>query len=78
MIGMKSGFVLRKEKILTWIRTLLDVHFFLAVEGATRDGAFLLLEAELMRVLSDVAYLDISWAKVGDWYPKAEIGPAML
>jgi hypothetical protein len=37
-----------------------------------------LSEAELMRVGSDVAYLDISWAKVGDWYPKAEIGPAML
>jgi hypothetical protein len=31
-----------------------------------------------MRVGSDVAYLDISLAKVRDWYPKAEIGPAML
>jgi hypothetical protein len=28
--------------------------------GATRDGAFLLSEAELMRFGSDVAYLDIS------------------
>jgi hypothetical protein len=29
-------------------------------DGATRDGAFLLLEAELMRAGSSVAYLDIS------------------
>jgi hypothetical protein len=36
------------------------VLFFLAAEGATRDGAFLLLEAELVRVGSNVAYLDIS------------------
>jgi hypothetical protein len=60
MIRMNSGFILRKEKMLTSIRTLLDVLFFLAVEGATRDGAFLLSEAELIRVGSDVAYLDIS------------------
>jgi hypothetical protein len=57
---MKSGFVFRKEKMLTSIRTLLDVLFFLATRGATRDGAFLLSEAELMRVGSDVAYLDIN------------------
>jgi hypothetical protein len=57
---MKNGFMLRKEKMLTSIRTLLDVLFFLATGGATRDGAFLLSEAELMRVGSDVAYLDIS------------------
>jgi hypothetical protein len=57
---MKSGFLLKKEKMLTSIRTLLDVLFFLAAGGATRDGAFLLSEAELMRVGSDVAYLDIS------------------
>jgi hypothetical protein len=42
MIRMKSGFMLRKEKMLTSIRTLLDVLFFLAAGGATRDGAFLL------------------------------------
>jgi hypothetical protein len=60
IIGMKSDFMLRKEKILTSIRILLDVLFFLAAGGATRDGAFLLSEAELMRVGSDVAYLDIS------------------
>jgi hypothetical protein len=60
IIRIKSGFMLRKERMLTLIRTLLDVLFFLAVGGATRDGAFLLSEAELMRVGSDVAYLDIS------------------
>jgi hypothetical protein len=60
IIRMKSGFMLRKEKMLTSIRTLLDVLFFFAAGGATRDGAFLLPEAELVRVGSDVAYLDIS------------------
>jgi hypothetical protein len=60
IIRIKSGFMIRKEKMLTSIRTLLDVLFFLAAGGATRDGAFLLSEAELMRVGSDVAYLDIS------------------
>jgi hypothetical protein len=52
--------MLRKEKMLTSIKTLLDVLFFLVARGATRDGAFLLSKAELMRVGSDVAYLDIS------------------
>jgi hypothetical protein len=46
--------------MLTSIRTLLDVLFFLVAGGATRDGAFLLSEVELIRVGSDVAYLDIS------------------
>jgi hypothetical protein len=59
-IRMKSDFMLRKEKMLTSIRTLLDVLFFLAAGGATRDGAFLLSESELMRVGSDVAHMDIS------------------
>jgi hypothetical protein len=40
--------------------------FLLAAEGATRDGAFLLSEAELVRVGSNMAYLDISWARVRD------------
>jgi hypothetical protein len=52
--------MLRKGKMLTSIRTLLDVLFFLAAGGATRDGAFLLSKAELMRVGFDVANLDIS------------------
>jgi hypothetical protein len=59
-IRIKNGFVLKKEKMLTSIRTLLDVVFFLAAGGATRDGAFLLTEAELIRFGSDVAYLNIS------------------
>jgi hypothetical protein len=39
---------------------LLLVLFFLAAERPIRDGAFLLSEAELVRVGSSVAYLDIS------------------
>jgi hypothetical protein len=57
---MKNNFMLRKEKMLTSTRTLLDVLFFLAAGGATRDESLLLLEAELIRVGSHVAYLDIS------------------
>jgi hypothetical protein len=57
---MKSDFMLRKENMLTSIRTLLGVLLFLAARGATKDGAFLLSEAEKMRVGSDVAYLDMS------------------
>jgi hypothetical protein len=34
--------------------------FFLAAGGATKDGAFLLPEVELIRVWSIVAYLAIS------------------
>jgi hypothetical protein len=58
--------------------SFLLVLFLLAAGGAIKDGAFLLSKAELMRMGSSVAYLDISWAKVGDWNPRAEIGPAML
>jgi hypothetical protein len=60
------------------MRTLLVVLFFLADGGATRDGAFLLSEVELIRFGSNVAYLDISLARVVDLNPKAEIGPAAL
>jgi hypothetical protein len=44
----------------------LVVLFFLAAGGATKDGAFLLSEVELIRVGSIVAYLAISWARVVD------------
>jgi hypothetical protein len=54
------------------------VLFFLTVEGAIRDGAFLLSEAGLMRVGSSVACLDINLAGVGDRHPKGEIGPSIL
>jgi hypothetical protein len=40
--------------------SFLVVLLFLVAEGAIRDGAFLLSEAELVRVGSSVAYLDIS------------------
>jgi hypothetical protein len=60
MIRLKDGFMIRKGRILTRIRILLDVLFFFAAEGATRYGAFLLSEFEVMRVGSGVAYLDIS------------------
>jgi hypothetical protein len=45
---------------ITSRRTLLVVLFFLAAGGATRDGAFLLSEVELIRFGSNVAYLDIN------------------
>jgi hypothetical protein len=50
----------KKERVLTWMSSFLLVLFFLAVEGAIRDEAFLLSEAGLMKVGSSVAYLDIS------------------
>jgi hypothetical protein len=56
----------------------LVVLFFLAAGGATKDGAFLLSEVELIRVGYIVAYLDISSARVVDLNPRAEIGPAVL
>jgi hypothetical protein len=58
--------------------SFLLVLFLLVAGGAIRDGAFLLSEAELMRIGSSVACIDISWAKVGDWYPGAKIGSTML
>jgi hypothetical protein len=70
--------MLRGREMLTSIRALLEVLFFLAAEGATKVGAFLLSEVELIRLGSDVAYLDISWAKVVDLNPTTEIGPTTL
>jgi hypothetical protein len=57
---MKNGLVFRKEEDITSMRTLLVVLFFLAAGGATRDGAFLLSEVELIRFGPNVADLDIS------------------
>jgi hypothetical protein len=45
---------------ITSMRTFLVVLFLLEAGGATKDGAFLLLEVELIRDGSIVAYLDIS------------------
>jgi hypothetical protein len=50
----------RGEGVLTRITSFLLVLFFLTVEEAIRDGAFLLSETGLMRVGSSVAWLDIS------------------
>jgi hypothetical protein len=58
--------------------SFLLVLFFLTAGGAIRDGAFLLSEAELMTIGSSMAYLDISWARVGDRYPRVEIRPSIL
>jgi hypothetical protein len=60
IIRIKNGLMLRERKMLTSIRTLLDVIFFLEAGGATRDGALFLSEVELIRLGYDVAYLDIS------------------
>jgi hypothetical protein len=45
---------------ITSRRAFLVVLFFLVAGGATKDGAFLLSEVELIRVGSIAAYLDIS------------------
>jgi hypothetical protein len=50
----------QEERDINSMRTLLVVLFFLAAGGATRDGAFLLSEVELIRFGSNVAYLDIN------------------
>jgi hypothetical protein len=58
---IKNGFVLKEGKNVNLYKNSFgDVLFFLAAGGATRDGAFLLSEVELIRVGSDVAYLDIN------------------
>jgi hypothetical protein len=44
-IRIKNGFVLKKEKMLTSIRTLLDVLFFLAARGATQGWSFPLIRS---------------------------------
>jgi hypothetical protein len=49
----------QERRDLTSMGIFLVVLFFLAAGGATKDGAFLLSEVELMRVGSIVAYLDI-------------------
>jgi hypothetical protein len=45
---------------ITSMRIFFVVLFFLAAGGATKGGAFLLSEVELIRVGSIAAYLDIS------------------
>jgi hypothetical protein len=50
----------QERRDITLMGTFLVVLFFLAAGGATRDGAFLLSEVELIRFGSIVAHLDIS------------------
>jgi hypothetical protein len=50
----------QEERNVTTMGTFLVVLFFLAVGGATKGGAFLLSEAELIRVGFIVAYLAIN------------------
>jgi hypothetical protein len=49
-----------EERNVTSMGTFLVILFFLAAEGATKGGAFLLSEVELIRVGSIVAYLAIN------------------
>jgi hypothetical protein len=55
-------------------RDFLVVLFLLAARGAIRDKPFLLSAVALDKIGSIVAYLAISWAKVGDLNPRAETG----
>jgi hypothetical protein len=57
---IKNGLVFKEKKDVTSIGTFLVVLFFLAAGGATKYGAFLLSEVELVRVGSIVAYLSIN------------------
>jgi hypothetical protein len=50
----------QEERNVNSMETFLVVLFFLAAGGATKGGAFFLLEVELIRVGSIVAYLAIN------------------
>jgi hypothetical protein len=75
---MKNGLVFEKKGMLPQWEPFWWFPFLLVAGGATKDGAFLLSEVELIRVGSIIAYLAISWARVVDLNPRAEIGPAAL
>jgi hypothetical protein len=74
----QSNHVIEKERYFTSTRTFLIVLLLLAFGGAIRDKPCLLSAVRLDRVGSVVAYLAISWARVGDLNPNAEIGPTAL
>jgi hypothetical protein len=59
-IRNKEWFCAQERKDVNLNKNSFGCFFFLAAGGATRDGDFLLSEAELIRFGSDVAYLDIS------------------
>jgi hypothetical protein len=75
----QSNLVIKKRKgFFTSTRIFLTVLLLLAFGGAIRDKPCLLSAARLDRVGSVVAYLAISWTRVGDLNPNAEIGPTAL
>jgi hypothetical protein len=74
----QSNPVIKKGINFTSTRTFLIFLLLLAFGGAIRDKPCLLSVARLDRVGSVVAYLAISWARVGDLNPNAEIGPTTL
>jgi hypothetical protein len=74
----QSNLGINKGRNFTSTRTFLIVLLLLAFGGAIRDKPCLLSAARLDRVGSVVAYLAISWARVGDMNPNAEIGPTAL
>jgi hypothetical protein len=74
----QSNPVIEKGGNFTSTRIFLIVLLLLAFGGAIRDKPCLLSAARLDRVGSVVAYLAISWARVGDLNPNAEIGPTAL
>jgi hypothetical protein len=73
-----SNPVIEKRGNFTSTRIFLIVLLLLAFGGAIRDKPCILSVARLHRVGSVVAYLAISWARVGDLNPNAEIGPTAL
>jgi hypothetical protein len=74
----QSNPVIEKGRNFTSTKTFLIVLLLLAFGGAIRDKPCLLSAERLDRVGSIVAYLAISWARVGDLNPNAEIGPTAL
>jgi hypothetical protein len=74
----QSNPVIEKERNFISTKTFLIVLLLLAFGGAIRDKPCLLSAARLDRVGSFVAYLAISWARVGDLNPNAEIVPTAL
>jgi hypothetical protein len=75
---IQSNPVMDKGENFTSTRIFLTVLLLLAFGGAIRDKPCLLSASRLDRVGSVVAYLAISWARVGDLNPNAEIGPTAL
>jgi hypothetical protein len=69
---------IKKVKEFTSTNTFLTVLLLLALGGGTRCRPCLLSTARLERLGSVVAYLSISWRRVVDLNPSAEIGPSAL